>query len=75
MREAKEDRTFEKVVVAAVSFGVILFAIGWVTRDDPAKRPLLIINGGGFVYNYRIAEVFLVSLLWSPSRYRPVHKL
>ena len=28
------------------------------TRDDPAKKPYLIITGGGFVYNYRVADVF-----------------
>ena len=58
MRRVKEDRTFEKVVIAAIALSVVLFAIGWATRDDPAKKPYLIITGGGFIYNYRVADVF-----------------
>lgn len=58
MRRVKEDRTFEKVVAAIIGLGVILFAIGWVTREDPAEKPLLIIAGGGFIHNYRVADIF-----------------
>lgn len=58
MRRVKEDRTFEKVVIAAIALGIVLFAVGWATRDDPAKKPYLIITGGGFIYNYRVADVF-----------------
>jgi hypothetical protein len=34
-----------------------LFAVGFATRHDPGDKPLLAILGGGFIYNYRIAEV------------------
>lgn len=36
---------------------VVLFAIGFATRNDPADKPLIAIIGGGFIYNYRIADV------------------
>jgi len=35
----------------------VLFAIGFATRIDPSQRPIIEILGGGFIYNYRIAEV------------------
>ncbi len=35
-----------------------LFAAGWLTRQDPAEKPYLHILGGGFIFNYRVAEVF-----------------
>jgi len=54
----REDRTFEKVVIGLIAIAGVLFAYGWATRDDPAEKPYLKIAGGGFVYNYRVAEVF-----------------
>ena len=54
----REDRTFEKVVAGAVGLVVVLFAIGWITRQDPAEKPYIGIAGGGFIYNYREADVF-----------------
>lgn len=53
----RTDRTFEKVIAGAIGAVVVLIAIGWVTRDDPAEKPYLGIAGGGFVYNYREADV------------------
>lgn len=54
----REDRTFEKVVAGAIVLVAMLFAAGWATRQDPAEKPYIGIAGGGFVYNYREAEVF-----------------
>lgn len=54
----REDRSFEKIVAGALGLVVVLFAIGWVTRNDPAEKPYVVIAGGGFIYNYRVAEVF-----------------
>ena len=38
------------VVVAAVLLLGPLFAVGWVTREVPAQKPLLCIFGGGFMF-------------------------
>lgn len=54
----REDRTAEVIGMAMVLVAMIAFAIGWVTRDDPGKKPPIVIAGGGFIYNYRVAEVF-----------------
>ncbi|MDP3523202.1 MAG: hypothetical protein Q8S27_01385 [Hoeflea sp.] len=53
----REDRSFEKTVAAIIGLVLILMAIGWVTRDDPSEKPYLGIAGGGFIYNYRQADV------------------
>ncbi|MCV0398001.1 MAG: hypothetical protein K5872_21310 [Rhizobiaceae bacterium] len=37
---------------------VPLFAAGWVTREDPETKPYLKLLGGGFMFNYRVGEVF-----------------
>ncbi|MEM5470545.1 hypothetical protein WNZ14_02305 [Hoeflea sp. AS60] len=54
----REDRTFEKIIGAAAGLVIVLLAVGWATRDDPAEKPFLGIVGGGFVYNYREAIVY-----------------
>jgi hypothetical protein len=54
----REDRTMEKIAIAMVSVAAIAFAAGWVTRDDPSQKPPILIAGGGFIYNYRVADVF-----------------
>lgn len=46
------------VIIVAVALLLPLFALGWMTREDPANKPLLNILGGGFMFNYRIAEVY-----------------
>ncbi|KGF67487.1 hypothetical protein LL06_22015 [Hoeflea sp. BAL378] len=53
-----EDRSFEKIVAAAVGLVLVLMAIGWATREDPAEKPYLGIAGGGFIFNYREAQVY-----------------
>lgn len=53
------DRISPKgVTVAACVLLVPLFAVGWLTRHDPADRPYLQILGGGFIFNYRVADVY-----------------
>jgi len=54
----REDRSFEKIVAAMIGLVLVLTAIGWVTREDPADKPYLGIAGGGFIFNYREARVF-----------------
>lgn len=46
-----------RLVAAAIGVLAILFAVGWLTRQDPADKPVLEILGGGFVFNYRIADI------------------
>ncbi|WP_417412993.1 hypothetical protein [Hoeflea sp.] len=55
---AGEDRTFEKVVAGAIAVVILLFGIGWLTREDPAQKPYVRVAGGGFIYNYREADVY-----------------
>lgn len=53
-----ERFTFPRVLGAGIAMLAILLAFGWATRDDPSDEPYLQILGGGFVYNFRVAEVF-----------------
>lgn len=46
-----------RIITVAVAMLVVLFAFGWATRHDPAEKPLIQILGGGFIFNYRIADV------------------
>lgn len=46
------------LLAALLALLAILFAIGWSTRTDPDQRPYLAILGGGFIFNYRVADVF-----------------
>lgn len=46
------------VAAAACVLLVPLFAVGWLTREDPADKPYLRILGGGFIFNYRVADVY-----------------
>lgn len=54
----KEDRTFEKVIAMAIILVLGLLALGFMTRKDPGERPAIGIAGGGFVFNYREADVY-----------------
>jgi hypothetical protein len=47
-----------RVIAASVGVLIVLFAIGWATRQDPDEKPYLRILGGGFMFNYRVADVF-----------------
>ena len=46
------------LAAAACALLVPLFAIGWLTRQDPAETPYLQVMGGGFIFNYRVADVY-----------------
>ena len=46
------------LAAAACALLVPLFAIGWLTRHDPAEKPYLLVMGGGFIFNYRVADVY-----------------
>jgi len=50
--------SFVHVVGAAVIVVAVLFAFGWASRKDPGEKPYLAIAGGGFIFNYRVADVF-----------------
>jgi len=45
-------------LIAGIALATVLFAIGWLTREDPAEKPYLSILGGGFIFNYRVADAF-----------------
>ncbi|MEX0345914.1 MAG: hypothetical protein AB3N20_13390 [Rhizobiaceae bacterium] len=49
--------TLRGLICSAIALVLVLLAIGWLTREDPASKPYLNIAGGGFLFNYRIAEV------------------
>jgi hypothetical protein len=49
--------TLPRLVAATLALVAVLFALGWLTREDPSNKPYLTILGGGFVANYRIAEM------------------
>ena len=53
-----ERLTPARLLAAACALLVPLFAVGWLTRQDPAETPWLRILGGGFIFNYRVAEVY-----------------
>lgn len=53
-----ERLSLAKVLGAACLLLALLFAIGWLTRESPTDKPYLRILGGGFIFNYRVAEVF-----------------
>ncbi len=46
-----------RIVVASVALLAVLMAVSWMTREDPETRPYLKILGGGFIFNYRVANV------------------
>jgi hypothetical protein len=47
-----------RMVTAGVALVAVLFAVGWATRQNPADKPMLNILGGGFIFNYRIADIY-----------------
>jgi len=48
----------KSVVAVALALCAMLFAVGWLTREDQGEKPFLQISGGGFIFNYRNAEAF-----------------
>jgi len=52
-------RWSEKTVLGlALSLCAALFVAGWLTREDLSNQPYLDIVGGGFMFNYRNADVY-----------------
>ncbi len=47
-----------RMILAACALLAPLFAIGWVTRESPDEVPYLRILGGGFIFNYRVSDVY-----------------
>lgn len=47
-----------RLVAASLVLLAMLLAIGWATREDPDTKPYLKITGGGFMFNYRVADVY-----------------
>ncbi|UIJ71021.1 hypothetical protein [Aurantimonas sp. HBX-1] len=47
-----------RIVVGALGLLAILVAIGLAVREPVADKPYLKIAGAGFIFNYRVAEVF-----------------
>lgn len=47
-----------RIVAASLALLAILLAVGWMTREDPDTKPYLRITGGGFMFNYRVADVY-----------------
>ena len=57
--ETMVDRlTLPRVIGASLVLLAVLMVIGWATRIDPGEKPYLKVLGGGFIFNYRIAEVY-----------------
>lgn len=50
--------TFVRVSVTLSLMALVLIAYGWVTGENPADKPYLAVTGGGFIFNYRVAEAF-----------------
>lgn len=53
-----ERLTPTSLAIAAAALLLPLFIVGWLTREDPAERPYLKLVGGGFMFNYRVADVY-----------------
>ncbi|NDV87886.1 hypothetical protein GTW51_14360 [Aurantimonas aggregata] len=47
-----------RVVIGAFGVLAVLLAIGFVLREPIGDKPYLKIAGAGFIFNYRVAEVF-----------------
>lgn len=47
-----------RVLAAVLTLIAVLFALGWMTRQDVGELPYLRIIGGGFIYNYRVSDVY-----------------
>ncbi|MVA97203.1 hypothetical protein GN330_08075 [Nitratireductor sp. CAU 1489] len=50
--------TVPRIAVATAVLLALLLAAGWLTREDPASKPYLKILGSGFMFNYRVADVY-----------------
>src|SRR5690606_9771175 len=53
-----ERISIKRIIGAACILLALLFAVGWYTREDPADKPYLRVMGGGFIINYRVADMY-----------------
>ena len=53
-----DDNVPRLIVVATAALLAVLFAIGWLTRVHPGEKPYLQVLGGGFIFNYRVSEIY-----------------
>lgn len=37
---------------------LLLVGIGWLTAEKPRERPYLNVLGGGFIFNYRVSDIY-----------------
>ena len=49
---------FFELLVGSLLLALLLFAALWMIREDPEDKPYLKILGAGFVFNYRVADVY-----------------
>jgi hypothetical protein len=45
-------------IAGTTAIVMLLFALGWMSRVDPEQKPYLNVLGGGFIFNYRVADVY-----------------
>jgi len=50
--------TFFRIAAGLVVLALVLIGIGLYGRENPADKPYLVVAGGGFIFNYRVAEAF-----------------
>lgn len=50
--------TVSRILAATATVLALLLAAGWLTREVPASKPYLKILGSGFIFNYRVADVY-----------------
>lgn len=50
--------TLPRLVGASIALLAVLLAAGWLTREDLASKPYLKVMGSGFMFNYRVADVY-----------------
>lgn len=50
--------TPSRIVAGSLVLLAGLFAAGWMTRVDPGEKPVIAVLGGGFIFNYRLADYY-----------------
>ncbi len=54
----KHQFTLPRIVGASIALLAVLLAAGWLTREDMTTKPYLKVLGSGFMFNYRVADVY-----------------
>lgn len=55
---AADRFTLGRIIAAGLVVSAILFAAGWLTREDPGETPYLRIAGKSFIFNYRVSDAY-----------------